>query len=109
MTGPRTQAGRDHVAAWIDVADMTEAVLAIEAEALPSKERLSEAIWNALSSLPWAEHEPDDCEVCDTHRAIIREDAARILSAMRAARRREPEPTEVERRARTLARWVDRS
>ena len=33
MTEPRTQAGCDHVAAWIDVADMTEAVLAIEAEA----------------------------------------------------------------------------
>ena len=34
MTEPRTEAGREHVSAWLDIGDMEEAVLAIEAEAV---------------------------------------------------------------------------
>jgi hypothetical protein len=54
-----------------------------EVEAL-NVERLAEAIWNTISTLPHAEHEWGECYTCDTHRSIVREvvddDAGKIAA-----------------------------
>jgi len=47
-------------------------------------ERLAQAIWNTISTLPHAEHDSGECETCDTHRMVNREvvdNDARLIAA----------------------------